>query len=264
MSLRDRGFELFHVVKYMKPGGGKLGSGFATISIDFEMIKPELIQRELRGLEALLELSREYDIPMTFGVVANIIERDPGYIDMILDANPRNEIASHTYSHSFFNEITREQAEQELSISIDLLNSAGVKPVSMIFPRNQVNYLDLLPKYGFRSFRSFHNQKHRLSEPSYVNNLWDMPQSMFISKDRVPMPLVSMAKTAQRKGLHFHMWCHPYNWGENPGRELQRVLGPIARYSQDSGLGFRTMKEMAEVCESRLRTSPGPHQNQPW
>ena len=75
-------------------------------------------------------------------------------------------------------------------MSLKVLNSNGIRPVSLIFPSNFVNHNDLLPKYGFRCYRSFHGEKHQLSVPKNVGGVWDMPQSLFVSDARRPTPIV--------------------------------------------------------------------------
>ena len=51
--------------------------------------------------------------------------------------------------------------------------------------------------------------------------------------------------------MNLHLWCHPYNWGRNPEKEVRRVLEPIVSYCRGAGVEFRTMKEMVQECESR-------------
>ena len=250
MTLRARAYETYHLAKYSCTD--KTGCrGFLTMSVDFEMIKDSAtVKREIMGMNALLEFSQKHNFSMTFAVVGKIIEKDGSLIDRIIQANPRNEIGSHTYSHKFFNEISMHEARDEISKSSEILASNGIRPMSFVFPRNIVKYLELLEESGFLCFRSFRKQKHALSLPRKRGRLWEMPQSLFVSSERNPGPLVSMAGIAKRKGLQLHLWCHPYNWGNSPTSEIERVLGPLAEYCKRNGMRIMTMKEAAEFCES--------------
>ena len=228
MYFRDRAYEIFHYGKYMMRSG-KGTRPCVVMSIDFELIFPHLVQKELKGLDALLRFSGDFDFPMTFAIVGNILEKDSSYVRRIKVANRRNEIGSHSYSHKFFDRIGREEAEEEVSRSVNLLNGLGESPASFVFPRNAARYIDLLPKHGFRCFRSFHREKHELSPPRRTQGIWDLPQSLFVYNRRSPGSLVRLARIAERKGLVFHIWCHPYNWGENgdPYRVMVTVLKPL-------------------------------------
>jgi peptidoglycan/xylan/chitin deacetylase (PgdA/CDA1 family) len=250
MHIRGRAYELFHMAKYSVYGRRGKARGSVTLSVDFEQVMGrETSRRELLGLDAMLEFSRNHGFPMTFAVVANIIEREPGYADRILGANPGNEIGSHSYSHKIFTGISVEEAEEELARSMDVLGSAGIRPSSFVFPRNEAMHTELLPIHGLRCYRSFEGKKHRLALPELDGDIWKMPMSLFVSHERKAMPVAYMARLARRKGLNLHIWCHPYNWGNSPGKELERVLGPLADYAEASSLEVLTMEGLCRRME---------------
>jgi hypothetical protein len=253
MLLRDRAYDAFHLGKFVLSGErGDLPC--VVMSVDFEMVFPHLMERELAGLDALCSFSKDFGFPMTFAVVGNVAESRPDSVKLIRSSNPRNETGSHSYSHKFFDQITREEAEDEVGKSVLALERLGIRPVSFVFPRNAVRYLDLLPEHGFRCFRSFYGEKHRLSAPRQVCGLWDTAQSLFVYPGRSPGALLKMAGLAKDRGLALHIWCHPYNWGldDDPYKEMVRVLGPLAERCRQGGLEVKTMKELADACDSRF------------
>lgn len=67
------------------------------------------------------------------------------------------ELGSHTYSHFYCNEkgITDSQFKEDLQKSVEALQSFGVTPVSVIFPRNQINeaYGGIISRCGFQNYR---------------------------------------------------------------------------------------------------------------
>lgn len=70
---------------------------------------------------------------------------------------PRQEIASHTFSHYYCLEAgqTKKQFEADLKASIKVNKAAGHPVKSIVFPRNQLNqsYLAVCQKYGIESYR---------------------------------------------------------------------------------------------------------------
>ena len=70
---------------------------------------------------------------------------------------PRQEIATHTFSHYYCSETgqTRETFHADIAAACAIAASHGVTLRSIVFPRNQHNpdYDDVLLEHGFRTFR---------------------------------------------------------------------------------------------------------------
>jgi peptidoglycan/xylan/chitin deacetylase (PgdA/CDA1 family) len=86
-----------------------------------------------------------------------------------LQRTPRQEIGTHTFSHYYCTEPGQDKAafEADLESAIRIARLFGVRPESIVFPRNQVNraYRDVLLRKGILSYRG--NQKswiYRFSE----------------------------------------------------------------------------------------------------
>jgi peptidoglycan/xylan/chitin deacetylase (PgdA/CDA1 family) len=87
----------------------------------------------------------------------------PDLIDL-LKSNPRQEVATHTFSHYYCLETgqTRESFEADIETAVEVAGERGIKVESIVFPRNQhnPNYDDILLKHGIRCYRG--NQRARM------------------------------------------------------------------------------------------------------
>jgi len=144
-------------------------------------------RRERQSLRVLLDIFREYRIRATMGVVGHLFYEKcekcavcpvrswdgptasycriygsgsrlwygPDVIGMIRDEGDRHEIAFHGFTHRPFDEtkMSREEARIEIEEWLKLADREGIRPVSAIFPRNRVGYLDLFREYGFTCYR---------------------------------------------------------------------------------------------------------------
>ncbi|EKF9149876.1 hypothetical protein BC354_12820 [Vibrio cholerae] len=89
----------------------------------------------------------------------NIIDKiffSPDLIDLILDT-PRQELASHSYSHYYALEPGQkpEEFRQDLEACISIAKNYGANLKSFVFPRNQFDteYLSICKDLGFSSYR---------------------------------------------------------------------------------------------------------------
>jgi peptidoglycan/xylan/chitin deacetylase (PgdA/CDA1 family) len=88
-------------------------------------------------------------------------ESDPlhyaGSLIRRISVSPRQEIASHTFSHYYCLESgsTRASFAADLRAAVAIARAHGITLRSLVFPRNQVraDFLDLLPANGIESFR---------------------------------------------------------------------------------------------------------------
>ncbi len=182
------------------------------------------------------------------------------------------ELASHTFSHYFALEEgqTRRQFEADLEASIAATERIAPRPVSLVFPRNQLNesYLEVCRRLGFTSFRG--NERSWMygagdaaantslkraarlvdayvplsgsntSRPDASNGLVDLPSSRFLRPaagapgplERLRLRRIAAAmESAARTGSTFHLWWHPHNFG----RALERNLAMLEEILVDFG-----------------------------
>lgn len=89
----------------------------------------------------------------------------PSLVEQIIATNGQ-ELASHTYSHFYCGEenATVEQFAADLDCVKWIFGEYGVKPTSLVFPRNQIRvrneYLKVLLNAGYTAYRG--NQNHPL------------------------------------------------------------------------------------------------------
>ena len=127
-------------------------------------------ERELDILRRLAALFDRHEAPVTWAIVARLLERDPKastttsygdriwylpeVIDIVRGARVEHDIGSHSYAHLYFGEATREDLRRDLAEARRVHATHGLPFVSFVFPRNQVAHLDLLRDAGVRVFRS--------------------------------------------------------------------------------------------------------------
>jgi peptidoglycan/xylan/chitin deacetylase (PgdA/CDA1 family) len=171
------------------------------------------------------------------------------------------ELASHTFSHFFAlaDGQTQAQFEADLEASIASVERIAPRPVSLVFPRNQVNaeYLEACRRLGFTGFRG--NERSWMytagdeaanrrtkraarlvdaylplsgantSRPSADAGMVDLPSSRFLRPatgaprrlERLRVRRVTTAmESAARTGATFHLWWHPHNFGRDLDRNL--------------------------------------------
>lgn len=202
--------------------------------------------------------------------------------------NSKNqEIGTHTFSHYCCEEggQTEMQFRQDLASAIGITqDKLGVKPTSLLLPRNQYNhdYLNLIRECGFTAARG--NYKHYAYNHStllarglrlldtYTNILGN---KCYDEKDCLEDGLVNVRSSiffrrynkflfflehlkiyvikrqmryAAKHNKMFHLWWHPHNFGHNTEINLKQIE-EILKYYKELNLryGFTscTMQEFA-------------------
>lgn len=183
---------------------------------------------------------------------------------------------------------TPAQFRADLRAARAAAETLGVSLSSIVFPRNQVarEYLDVCVELGIRAYRG--NERSWLHRPTtrddrglvrravrladaYVNlsghhssratvvapNLVDIPASRFLRPysprlrrlDELKLRRITRSMThAARRGLPYHLWWHPHNFGvhlaENLGM-LRAILDHFSGLSAQYGMRSLTMSELA-------------------
>jgi peptidoglycan/xylan/chitin deacetylase (PgdA/CDA1 family) len=304
----------------------ELPSGIFTISLDFELIwgtldKPKhtrfrrlcAIERE-EVIDRLLGLFAEYRISATWCTVGHLFldqHRDTGIhstdadapifygrdlIDKIRRCKVPQEIGSHTFTHRVFNDpsCTRSVAEEELAASTRAASEMGLRMTSFAFPRNRIAHLDVLPKYGFTSFRGqdsrwyartgrrrwFHRAGHLAdmffaTTPTPVlpvwheEGIWEIPGSMLFTPSHGMRRIVPARARVHRahKGLRravetkkiFHLWFHPTDVVVRKDAMLEglRQILEMASELRDAGsLSILNMSEITGLLNECVQRSP--------
>jgi len=195
------------------------------------------------------------------------------------------EIGSHSFSHAIFSDAgcSREAAASELQASAAAAGELGLELRSFAFPRNGVGHVDLLPEFGFTSYRGPAPSWYERSEPptrlQRLAHLWsvlaaatppvvapvpaghglaNVPASMIYfpmhgARRHIPMSRrVRRARkgldAAVRTGRVFHLWFHPTNLADAPEamfRGLREVFTIVRGLRQAGRLSIETMGSLA-------------------
>lgn len=286
-------------------------AGSLCISIDLELAwgiwdKPshEYHQRcaQLEGtiVERLVQIFERHEVSATWAIVGRLLERDdaasrttafgdriwyaPALIERVANAKMRQEIASHGHEHKYFGSTTREQLRADLAAARSVHQRHGLAFDSFVFPRNDVNHLDLLRDAGISVYRSvddgwFIDVRDRFGlsagrvanlldktlpipprsvKASKHDDLVELPSSMLLlgrkGLRRMVHPSILVRKAmlgldaAKRSGDLFHLWFHPSNFyyeSEQQLGALEHIVAYAARMRASHGLDIRTMGSFA-------------------
>jgi peptidoglycan/xylan/chitin deacetylase (PgdA/CDA1 family) len=258
-------------------------------------------ERETAIVDGMLALFAKHDVAATWAVVGRLLDRTdappartahgdriwyaPALIDAIRAATPAQDIGSHGYAHLYFREAARDALEADLAAVRRIHDEHAIDLVSFVFPRNQVDHVDLLVAAGVRVFRSVDVGWHtavrdRLGRiPGRIANLGDkivpiapaavvpvvhaggiveLPSSMLLMSRnglrRLVHPEIAVIKArrglaaARRDGGVFHLWFHPSNFyyeTETQLGVLDRILTAAAAMRDRGELDIKPMRGYA-------------------
>jgi hypothetical protein len=213
-------------------------------------------------------------------------------VEKILSAQPKHDLGSHSFSHVIFSDAgcTREVAEAEVRKCVEVARTLNIKMQSFVFPRNEIGYLDVLPKHGFTVTRErpefwffqFRNRAVRRMghmvddflavtpacgrpKTSDAAEIWVVPVSMFLqsmdgarrlipARSRVRKAVKGIERAIDEQSV-FHLSFHPTEnvcfRTEQMFRVLDKILAHAARRRDEGKLQTMTMAEMAGFCEQQ-------------
>ena len=114
----------------------------------------ELVDQVPESVRPILDLLDRYNVRATFAVLGSVAEKHPELVKEIY--NQGHEIASHAWSHKTLYALGKEDFEDEVRRSVDLLTSiTGERPVGFRAPSFSIDNstkwaLEILEKYGFK------------------------------------------------------------------------------------------------------------------
>ena len=283
-----------------------MAGGYLCISIDLELAwgtwdrpreaqHPQCAELERVIVDRLVELLERHDVAATWAIVGRLLEPDPerrgdawyapDVVDRVRRARVEQDIGSHTFAHVYFGELERAQLRADLEVARDLHARHGLGFTSFVFPRNQVEHLDLLREVGIRVFRSVDVGWHITTRstlgttagrvanlvdkvlpvpPSVVQpidrgfGLVELPSSMLLlarkGLRRAIHPMTTVAKAAlgleraRREGGVFHLWFHPSNFYYDTDRQLatlDRILSRATHLRDRGEIAIRPMNTFA-------------------
>ena len=117
-----------------------------------------LSERQIGAIEEsaippIVRFFDELEIPVTFAVRGQLTETQNTTLDLLTRSAVEHDIGAHGYYHRTFTSISFAEAQNELELISDGMKKFGLKPKSFIFPKNKINHLSLLEKFGYICYR---------------------------------------------------------------------------------------------------------------
>ena len=213
----------------------------------------------------------------------------PSLIRQIL-ATDGQEVGSHTFSHFYCLEagVTAEAFASDLQASRWLAReNFGIELQSLVFPRNQCAYPEVIRRQGFGCYRSnpdvwfwkatnandtsLHQKAVRLADhylplsrsdiPASRETSIGLPASRFFRPYqshidgyggqylKVRRILGEMTRAA-RHGNSYHLWWHPHNLATNPRKNLaalDHILQHYRKLNRRYGMQSMNMKDLISL-----------------
>lgn len=205
-------------------------------------------------------------------------------LQQIQNADVSHEIGTHTFTHVYATDpaTTSSIFSNQLSAVEKEFNKYGISLESIVFPRNQINYLDLLSQFNIIAYRGIEMNWYRtlpglikriahyldrllaITPPTYDiesliarPNLVNVPSSQFLLhydgiRDYIPThSRVLQAKRgidmAIRKKHLYHLWFHPHNLGSSDKMfiALEEILAYVVTLVRDDKIRVATMGQVA-------------------
>ncbi len=278
---------------------------------------PELLNR-------LVRLLTIYDIPATWAIVGHLLLK-PGQrsaladvqysfadapdtariaagkpdwfygryiVDAIQSARAPQEMGSHTMTHLLATDpaVTRADFAAQLDAVVTAHAAHNLPaPRALVYPQNRVAHTDLLPEYGFTTYRGqaadwyarmpkplkrpahLLDRTLGLTPPTYApadclqpDGVVNLPASQFLmSYDGVRAQIPTQARVRQARlglaraiqhGEIFHLWFHPFNLGSSEAmfEALIHILAMVWEGRDRGQLRVMTMGQAAQaIVEQR-------------
>jgi polysaccharide deacetylase family protein (PEP-CTERM system associated) len=119
-----------------------------------DYLPAEPVDQIPESVQPILDLLGSYNVRATFAVLGSVAEKHPELVKKIYDQG--HEIASHAWSHKTLYVLGKEEFEDEIRRSVDLLTSiTGERPVGFRAPSFSIDNstkwaFEILEKYRFK------------------------------------------------------------------------------------------------------------------
>lgn len=211
----------------------------------------------------------------------------------MIQQSPKQEIASHTFSHYYCLEnASLSSFEADMLSAKKIASALGVDLKSIVFPRNQYSqqHIDVCKKLGFIAYRG--NQKSSIYDPrrnedqnkriratrlvdaylnvsgrhSFIpelnNDIVNIPASLFLRPysgklrfaDSLRLQRIKSSMTyAAKNDEGYHLWWHPHNFGLNLKENLAFLEEILKHYQQLHHQYGMQSKTMRSIAEEILQ-----------
>jgi peptidoglycan/xylan/chitin deacetylase (PgdA/CDA1 family) len=212
-------------------------------------------------LPMLVETFDDFEIPATFAVRGQLAEVNRSVLDILLRSSVKHDVGAHGYYHREFTHLSYSEAEKELKMLSAGLKKYGIVPRSFVFPKNSVAYLNLLERYGYKCYRGHGNFMQDCMCIEKTGKLHNIHPSLYLDEGTSLTWLKGILHVAISKRLPFHVWFHPWSFGETKEavqRIINNVLVPFFNYAKtqekNDVLSFETMLSATLKVENKKRS----------
>jgi peptidoglycan/xylan/chitin deacetylase (PgdA/CDA1 family) len=238
---------------------GVVNEGKNDANIVRHMSECRVGEIEEAALPLFLEVFDKFEVPVTFAIRGQLAEVGYSVLELLINSSVKHDIGAHGYYHREFINLSRGEAERELRMISARLNEFGVTPRSFVFPRNSVAYLDLLKKYEYKCYRGYGDFLNDCMYIEIEGQLCNVHPSLYLGDGTSFMFLKKILDISIARKLPFHVWFHPWNFGETEGamqNVIKRVFTPFLFYARrkerEGVLNFETMLSAALKVEDGL------------
>ncbi len=184
----------------------------------------------------------------------------PDLIQQIMECKTPHEVGTHSFSHIDFTArySTPEVVCRELESCIYAMQPFGIRPRSLVFPRNRAeySYLSLLASAGIVAVRHRERDKEiRLSYPERTSaGVYKIYESMNLRiarhYDYLQKVKIFIQKAMERHEV-YSLWFHPSDPKAVFDTQLRDILHYIDCERRGGCLWVTTMRDLAAYCEAR-------------
>ncbi len=226
------------------------------LSVDVEQDCPPFLST-WRGVEEgmprLLDLFQGERIRTTFFTTGQVAERYPQHVARLLWEG--HELGCHGYSHRRFDQMNRDEAEQELTRAGHALRLLGAPVESFRAPNLHFpdGHLPLLAELGYRLDSSLATYKPPYAKGvSNSNGIVRVPATATSSVLRLPLPLARRIVCRVPEPVLF---VHPWEFVDmsktgirldcrfNTGEGAVKSLSALIRWFKAEGYRFMTLRD---------------------
>jgi peptidoglycan/xylan/chitin deacetylase (PgdA/CDA1 family) len=215
---------------------------------------------EEMALPFFVKLFNDFEVPATFAIRGQSLKVDGSFFELIRNSSVKHDIGAHGYSHEYFENISVDEARDELSMVAEVMEKIGVAPKSFVFPGNSVAYLDLLEDYGYKCYRSRGGLTTDCMCIEKKGRLYNIHPSLCLDQTINPFFVKKALDVAIEKKLPFHAWLHVWEFGETKEhiqKKIAKVFSPLLAYGKRmetlGELTFETMLSAAQKAEKQFK-----------
>lgn len=159
-----------------------------------------------------------------------------------LAGSPRFEIAYHSFGHFRYQRCSEETLRADIAFAKKLRKEWGLPLESLVFPYNQLGFIDLLlDEGGFRNFRGNIGPLYPAYDVLDFGRFRFYNTTEMFSPGRMPLCLSQLDRLSKNT---FNYYTHCHQWIEDNGwTGLEEWLRALARLRDSEGISIKKMSE---------------------